>query len=102
MAPGAVLRARICRSTFSLFKLHGTRRVSLRLWTSTKRPCRAGRGQPGCREITIKRGNEPAQVSLPVGRVLLATHLDRAGAEVDQGVSLRADDGIVVKVRSES
>jgi hypothetical protein len=34
--------------------------------------------------------------------VLLSTHLDRAGEDVDQGVSLRADEGIVVQVGSES
>ena len=52
--------------------------------------------------VTLNLGDEPARVSLPSGRVLLSTHLDRAGEDVDQGVSLRADEGIVVQVRSES
>ena len=52
--------------------------------------------------IALNMGHEPAQVSLPTGRVLLSTHLDRAGEDVDQGASLRADEGIVVQVRSES
>jgi alpha-glucosidase len=48
--------------------------------------------------IVLNLGHEPAQVSLPSGRVLLSTHLDRDGEEVDQGASLRADEGIVVQV----
>jgi alpha-glucosidase len=52
--------------------------------------------------VALNLGDEPARVSLPSGRVLLSTHLDRAGEDVDQGVSLRADEGIVVQVRSES
>jgi hypothetical protein len=34
--------------------------------------------------------------------VLLSTHLNRIGEEMGQGVSLRADEGIIVQVRSES
>jgi hypothetical protein len=52
--------------------------------------------------IALNLGHKLAQVSLPSGRVLLSTHLDRAGEDVNQGVSLRADEGIVVQVRSES
>jgi alpha-glucosidase len=52
--------------------------------------------------IALNMGHEPAQVSLPSGRVLLSTHFGRAGEDVDRGVSLRADEGIVVQVRSES
>jgi alpha-glucosidase len=52
--------------------------------------------------IALNLGHKLAQVPLPAGRVLLSTHLDRAGEDVDQGVSLRADEGIVVQVGSES
>jgi alpha-glucosidase len=52
--------------------------------------------------VALNLGDESARVSLPSGRVLLSTHLDRAGEDVDQGASLRADEGIVVQVRSES
>ena len=52
--------------------------------------------------IALNLGHEPAQVSLPYGRVLLSTHLDRAGERVDRSVSLRADEGIVVELGSES
>jgi alpha-glucosidase len=52
--------------------------------------------------VALNLGDEPARASLPSGRVLLSTHLDRAGEDVDQGVSLRAEEGIVVQVRSES
>jgi alpha-glucosidase len=52
--------------------------------------------------VALNLGDEPARASLPSGRVLLSTHLDRAGEDVDQGVSLRAEEGIVVRVRSES
>jgi alpha-glucosidase len=52
--------------------------------------------------IALNLGREPAQVSLPCGRVLLSTHLDRAGERMDTSVSLRADEGIIVQVSSES
>ena len=52
--------------------------------------------------IALNLGHEPAQVSFPSGRALLSTHLDRIGEDVDQGVALRADEGIIVQVRSES
>jgi alpha-glucosidase len=52
--------------------------------------------------VALNLGHEPAQVAFPLGRVLLSTHLDRVGEEVAHGVSLRADEGIVVEVRSES
>lgn len=52
--------------------------------------------------IALNLSHEPAQVSLPAGRMLLSTHLDRAGEDVHRGVSLRADEGIVVQVRSGS
>jgi alpha-glucosidase len=52
--------------------------------------------------IALNLGHESTQVSLPAGRVLLSTHLDRVGEDVDSGVSLRADEGIVVQVRSKS
>jgi alpha-glucosidase len=51
--------------------------------------------------IVLNLGHEPAQVSLPPGRVLLSTHLDRVGEDVDQGVSLRTDEGIIVRVSIE-
>ena len=53
--------------------------------------------------IALNLGHKPAQVSLPTGRVLLSTHLDRAEEDVGRGVvSLREDEGIVVQVRPES
>jgi alpha-glucosidase len=51
--------------------------------------------------IVLNLGHEPAQVSLPPGRVLLSTHLDRVGEDVDQGASLRTDEGIIVRVSIE-
>ena len=44
------------RSTFSFFRLLGTRRVLLGSWKSTKRPYRRALGRTGCWEITTKRG----------------------------------------------
>jgi alpha-glucosidase len=52
--------------------------------------------------IALNLSQKPAQVSVFSGRVLLSTHFDRAGEDVDQALSLRADEGIVVQVRSES
>jgi len=52
--------------------------------------------------IALNLSHEPAQVSLSSGQVLLSTHLDRASEDVGQGVSLRADEGIVAQVRSRS
>jgi alpha-glucosidase len=52
--------------------------------------------------IALNLGHEQARVSHPSGRVLLSTYLDRAGEDVDESLSLRADEGIIVQVRSES
>jgi alpha-glucosidase len=52
--------------------------------------------------IALNLGHERAQVSLPSGQVLLSTHLDRAGEGVNQGMALRADEGIILEVSSES
>jgi alpha-glucosidase len=52
--------------------------------------------------IALNLGHEPAQVAFPSGRALLSTHLDHAGEDVNQGVSLRADEGIIVQMGSES
>jgi alpha-glucosidase len=52
--------------------------------------------------IALNLGHEPTQVSLPSGQVLLSTHLDRAGEDVYQGVSLRADEGVIVQVSQSS
>ena len=46
--------------------------------------------------IALNLGHEQARVSHPSGRVLLSTYLDRAGEAVDENVSLRADEGIIV------
>ena len=51
--------------------------------------------------IALNLGHEPAQVSHPSGQVLLSTYLDRAGENVDESVSLRADEGIVVQVKKQ-
>jgi len=51
--------------------------------------------------IALNLGHEPAQVSHPAGQVLLSTYLDRAGENVDESVSLRADEGIVVQVKKQ-
>lgn len=48
--------------------------------------------------IALNLGHEPARVSHPAGRVLLSTHLDRAGENVGESTSLRADEGIIVQV----
>jgi alpha-glucosidase len=47
--------------------------------------------------IALNLGHEPAQVSLPAGRVLLSTHFGRGGEDVDQSLSLSANEGIVVQ-----
>jgi alpha-glucosidase len=52
--------------------------------------------------IAVNLGHEQVRVSHRSGRVLLSTYLDRAGEDVDESVSLRADEGIIVRVRSES
>ena len=51
--------------------------------------------------IALNLGHEPAQVSHPAGQVLLSTYLDRAGENVDESVSLRADEGIVVQIKKQ-
>ncbi len=48
--------------------------------------------------IALNLGHEPLRVSHPAGRVLLSTHLDRAGENVGESTSLRADEGIIVQV----
>jgi alpha-glucosidase len=52
--------------------------------------------------IALNMGHEQARVSHPSGRVLLSTYLDRAAEDVDESVSLRADEGIIVQVRFRS
>src|SRR4029077_20399219 len=49
--------------------------------------------------IALNLGHEQTRVSHPSGRVLLSTYLDRAGEDVDESVSLRADEGIIVQVK---
>jgi hypothetical protein len=49
--------------------------------------------------VLLNLSHESAQVSHPPGRLLLSTHLDRAGEESSQGTWLRADEGIIVQVR---
>ena len=46
--------------------------------------------------IALNLGHEQARVSHSSGRILLSTNLDRAGEDVDESVSLRADEGIIV------
>jgi len=54
----------------------------------------------GCDRASV-RGHLRAR-SRPCGPMLLSTPLDRVGEDVDSGVSLRADEEIIVRVRSKS
>jgi len=47
--------------------------------------------------IALNLAHEGARVSLPSGRLLLSTGLDRTGEDVGASVSLRADEGIIVQ-----
>jgi alpha-glucosidase len=47
--------------------------------------------------IALNLAHERARVSLPSGRLLLSTDLDRAGEDVGASASLRADEGIIIQ-----
>lgn len=47
--------------------------------------------------VTLNLGHEPVQIVQPSGRLLLSTHLDRSGEHVSETVSLRGDEGIIVR-----
>jgi alpha-glucosidase len=47
--------------------------------------------------IALNLAHERARVSLPSGRLLLSTDLDRAGEDVGASASLSADEGIVIQ-----
>jgi len=48
--------------------------------------------------IALNLAHEPASaLSLPSGRALLSTDLDRAGEHVGPSASLRADEGIIIQ-----
>lgn len=47
--------------------------------------------------IALNLAHERARILLPSGRLLLSTHLDRAGEDVDASASLRADEGIIIQ-----
>jgi alpha-glucosidase len=49
--------------------------------------------------LALNLGHEQTRVSHSSGRVLLSTYLDRPGEDVDESVSLRADEGIIVQVK---
>jgi alpha-glucosidase len=46
--------------------------------------------------IALNLAHELARVSLPSGRLLLSTDLDRAGEDVGASASLREDEGIII------
>lgn len=47
--------------------------------------------------IALNLAHEPGSISLPSGRLLLSTALDRAGEDVGATAFLRADEGIVIQ-----
>lgn len=47
--------------------------------------------------IALNLAHERAPISLPSGRLLLSTDLDRAGEDVGANASLRADEGIIIE-----
>ena len=49
--------------------------------------------------LALNLGHEQTRVSHSSGRVLLSNYLGRAGEDVDESVSLRADEGIIVQVK---
>jgi alpha-glucosidase len=52
--------------------------------------------------VVLNLGHEQERVGGLSGQVLLSTYSDRVGEDVAEGVSLRADEGIIVQAKSES
>jgi alpha-glucosidase len=50
--------------------------------------------------IALNLGSQPARLPAPAGRILLSTHLDRAGPATGDGLDLRGDEGVILEVGS--
>lgn len=50
--------------------------------------------------IALNFSQKPVQVSNSSGQIVVSTHLDRIGEDVARSVSLRANEGVIVQVRS--
>ena len=46
--------------------------------------------------ILLNLGNEPEEVNLERGRIVISTHLDREGDQFERHVCLRSDEGLIV------